>query len=180
MSLYRPRTQLRLQSAVASRLPLPVLPRHTRFPALHLEPDRLELPEETRQELTEYLDERRLLTSRLNVRAPAYRWVAVKVQLRAEPGIERAAVEREVLQVLYRFLNPLVGGPTKDGWPFGRDLFVSDVYQSLQQVRYVQFIRSVEMRTARPGGAGVGEPVESIEVVAHGVIASGLHEVEFV
>jgi len=156
-----------------------VVPRVIR-PEGFLEPAQLELPEDTRLRLTDYLDERRLLTSRLNVRTPAYRWVAVHVRLRAQPGIETARVEREVLRVLYRYLNPLVGGPDGTGWPFGRDLFVSDVYQSLQEAPFVQFIRNVEMRAARPGGAGTGQPLDTLEVVAHGVIASGIHEVEFV
>jgi hypothetical protein len=130
--------------------------------------------------LSSYLDQRRLLTTRLDIRAPAYRWVAVKAQLRATPGTSQEEVEAEVLARLYRFLNPLVGGPQGTGWPFGRDLFVSDVYQSLQNTPNVQFIRGVEMYAAGEGGAAEGKPVESLEVVSHGVIASGIHEVEFI
>jgi hypothetical protein len=44
----------------------------------------------------------------------------------------------------------------------------------------VQFIRNVELRLAKPGGEAQGDPVEFLEMVAHGVIASGLHSVEFV
>jgi hypothetical protein len=44
----------------------------------------------------------------------------------------------------------------------------------------VQFIRAVEMHAARSDGAPQGDPVEIVEVIAHGVIASGTHEVEFV
>lgn len=156
-----------------------VIPRILR-PAGYLEPTDLQLPTESIERLTEYLDERRLLTSRLDVRTPAYRWVSIKVSLRAAPGYNQSDVEAEVLSLLYRFLNPIVGGPDGKGWPFGRDVYVSDVYQSLQQARNVQFIRSVEMRSARPGGAGTGQPVETIEIVEHGVVASGIHEVEFV
>ena len=83
-----------------------------------------------------------------------------------------------MLARLYRFLNPLVGGPDSEGWPFGRELFVSDVYQCLQGLADVQFIRSVEMFEARPGGEAQGEPVESLVVAPHGVIASGKHSVE--
>jgi hypothetical protein len=89
-------------------------------------------------------------------------------------------VEAEVLARLYRYLNPLVGGSGGNGWPFGRDLFVSDVYQSLQGTPNVQFIRSVSMSLAGDDGAPEGKPVENIEVVSHGVIASGIHQVEFV
>ena len=85
-----------------------------------------------------------------------------------------------MLSRLYHYLNPLTGGPDGDGWEFGRSLFISDVYQCLQGIPNVQFIRSVEMYDAKAGGEPQGAPVESLEVVAHGVIASGKHSVEFV
>ncbi len=149
-------------------------------PAGYLEPARLELDEADVAALAAYLDERRLLTTRLDIRAPAYRWVTVRAQLRATPGANEANVEAEVLARLYRFLNPLTGGPDGKGWEFGRELFLSDVYQSLQGIPNVQFIRNVEMFAAAPGGEPQGNAEESVEVVAHGVIASGVHEVEFV
>ena len=149
-------------------------------PEGYLDPDQLALNPDDVAALTEYLDERRLLTTRLDIRPPAYYWVACRVQLRAAPGVDQATVEAEALRRLYHFINPLTGGPDGKGWPFGRDLFVSDVYQCLQGMPNILFIRGVQMRAARAGGAGQGEPVESIEVIAHGVAASGTHEVEFV
>ena len=89
-------------------------------------------------------------------------------------------MQAAVLERLYAFLNPLTGGPDGKGWPFGRHLFVSDVYQCLQGLPNIQFIRSVELYTARPGGEAQGTPLETLEIVAHGVIASGKHSVEFV
>ncbi|MFQ5401118.1 MAG: putative baseplate assembly protein [Anaerolineae bacterium] len=149
-------------------------------PAGYLDPAQLELNEADMAALAAYLDERRLLTTRVDVRAPAYRWVAARVQLRAAPGADQAEVEAEVLARLYRFLNPLTGGPDGKGWPFGRDLFLSDVYQCLQGISNVQFVRNVELFAAAPGGGPQGDAAESLEIVAHGVVASGVHEVEFV
>lgn len=149
-------------------------------PAGFLSPSQLELDNEEIRKLTTYLDERRLLTTRLDTRAPAYRWVAVRVQLRPTPGADTAVLEAEVLSRLYRFLNPLKGGADGNGWPFGRDLFESDVYQSLQGTPNAMFIREVELFITTPGGSPQGNPVETVEVVAHGVIASGKHEVKFI
>ena len=149
-------------------------------PQRYVSPDQLELNAVDVQRLQAHLDERRLLTTRLDIRPPAYYWVACKVQLRASPGADQAEVEAEVLARLYRFLNPLTGGSDGKGWPFGRDLFTSDVYQCLQGMPDVQFIRGVEMYKAQPGGEAQGNPVESLEVITHGVIASGIHQVEFV
>lgn len=149
-------------------------------PAGYLEPEQLEPAEDDVEALTAYLDERRLLTTRLDIRAPSYRWIAARVQLRASPGADQEKVRRTVLDRLYRFLNPLTGGADGDGWPFGRDLFLSDVYQSLQGMPNVQFIRNVQLFMAAPDGSPTGDPVDSVEVVAHGVVASARHEVEFV
>lgn len=149
-------------------------------PAVRLDPARLQLNPADVETLTHYLDQRRLLTTRLEVRPPAYYWVSVHVQLRAAPGEEKSVIESQVLSRLYRYLNPLSGGPDGQGWPFGRDLFVSDVYQCLQGIPKIQFVRGLTLRVAQPGGSAQGSPVEAIEVVAHGVIASGIHSVEFV
>ncbi len=156
-----------------------VIPKISR-PEGRLEQQALSLKPEDIAALTAFLDERRLLTTRLDIRPPAYQWVAVKVKLRAAPGADQAVVESEVLKRLYKFLNPLTGGSAGDGWPFGRELFISDVYQCLQGIPNILFVRSVEMFASRPTGEPLGEAVESLEILAHGVVASGIHSVEFI
>jgi hypothetical protein len=102
------------------------------------------------------------------------------VQLRAAQGVNQAEVEQQVLARLYRFLNPLTGGKDGNGWPFGRTLFVSDVYQCLQGMPNLEFVRQVELFTAPPDGTAQGEAIEEIDLVGHGIVASGRHEVLFV
>ena len=157
-------------------LVVPRLPR----PDEYLTPAQLELNAETITALKTYLDERRLLTTRLDVRSPAYQWVKVKVKLRAIPGSNAEMLQAEVLRRLYRFINPLTGGPDGKGWPFDRDLFISDVYQCLQGTPGIQFVQGIEMYKASPTGAASGGPIESLEVLAHSTIASGRHEIEWV
>ncbi len=149
-------------------------------PRGYLSPEDLQVPPQDLAALEAYLDERRLLTTRLEIRPPAYTWAAVEVQLRPAPDADPRRVERLVLQRLYAYLNPLTGGAQGTGWPFGRELFLSDVYQCLQSLPDVLFTRNVSLYQADPGGEARGEARESIEVVAHGVIASGRHRVTFV
>jgi len=149
-------------------------------PEGRIDPQTLNLKQEDIAAITSYLDERRLLTTRLDIRPPAYQWVSVKVKLRPAPGADQNQVRSEVMGRLYKYLNPLTGGPTGDGWPFGRELFLSDIYQCLQGIPNVLFVRTVEMYAARPTGETVGESVESLEILAHGVVASGTHSLEFV
>jgi predicted phage baseplate assembly protein len=149
-------------------------------PDYYLDPKELEPDSEDLKKLDTYLNDRRLLSTRMDIRGPAYRWVSVKVQLRASPGVPNDDVEAAVLARLYKFLNPLTGGQNGTGWSFGRELFISDVYQSLQGIPDVQFIRNVEMYEASPGGSAEGKSVENLDLVTHGVVASGIHKVEFV
>jgi predicted phage baseplate assembly protein len=129
--------------------------------------------------LARYLDERRLLTVRLDIRAPVYYWVAARAVVRAAPGANHAQVEEAVLERLYRFLNPLVGGANGRGWPLGRDLVLSDLHQCLQNIPGVQFIRDVQLFVTAAGEGPRGDPVTAVDVVGHGVIASGVHEIVF-
>ena len=142
--------------------------------------EQLELKQdEVYRHLSRYLDERRLLTVRLDIRAPVYYWVAARVVARALPGANHAQVEETVLRRLYQFLNPLVGGPDGRGWPFGRDLVISDLHQCLQHIPGVQFVRDVQLYVTAAGEGPRGEPVTTVDVVGHGVIASGVHEIAF-
>jgi predicted phage baseplate assembly protein len=155
-----------------------VIPRMN-FPAGRLDRELLKIKPEDKATLTAYLDERRLLTTRVDVRDPAYYWVSIEVQLRAAPNAQPTKVEADVLARLYAFINPLTGGPEKNGWPFGRSIYLSDIYPCLQGIADVLFVRSVEMYPVQEDGRR-GNPVESIELVAHGVVASALHHVTFV
>lgn len=174
----QPRTR-EAEQVVPALVYVLVIPRIPRPEGRH-EQAQLEPKAEDVAKLSAYLDERRLLTTRVNVRPPAYIWVSVRVELRAAPNTPQAQIEANVLARLYRFLNPLTGGLEGTGWPFGRDLFISDVYQCLQGLPDVQFIRSVEMFQTQSGGEPRGTPAEVIEVFAHGVVASGVHRVSFV
>jgi predicted phage baseplate assembly protein len=146
-----------------------------RLTAKQLEPDKDDIAK-----LENYLDERRLLTTRLKVGSPEYKSVAVKVKLQTILGVEPRKVEEEVLNRLYRFLNPLTGGQDGKGWPMGQDLLLADVYQCLQGLAHVQFIRGVELFEADDDGRPVGQAVETVEVIGHEMIMSGLHTVEIV
>lgn len=166
-------------ASTAGRVFVLVIPRIVN-PYGYIEPGQLDFSEADKATLTAYLDERRILTARLDVRQPAYQWAAVRIALGVAPGTDKAIVEREALLRLYRFLNPLVGGADGRGWPFGRDLFVSDIYQCLLGLPNVLFIRQVEIFAAQPDGGARGDAMEQLEVLTHGVIASGIHEIRFI
>ena len=142
-----------------------------------LEPEQLELPARVRREVAAYLDERRLLTSELVLDTPRYTWISVSARLRARPAADRSRVEREASEALYRYLHPAIGGPSGDGWPFGRELFAGELYSQLQQVAGVDVVEQVVLHVVDPSTSEMGPPQTEVLLEANGLLCSWRHDV---
>jgi hypothetical protein len=136
---------------------------------------------ELRSRVLAYLNERRPLGTTIDVRQPQYIWVSVLATLRVPEGSNAeliAQVQRRAEETLYRFLNPLIGGARGDGWPFGRDLSVSEIYGQLQRVPSIEFVEEVQLGIAEPGGVARGGTAgPRLAVPRHGLICSAQHQV---
>lgn len=140
----------------------------------------LKLPPATEVRLRDYLDSRRLLTTRMEVRAPQYVWVAVETRVKPQPKAEPERVRRDVKAALYRFLHPLFGGPEGTGWPFGQPLTIDKVYaliQTVPGVAYATELKLYPIDLTDPLGQRLGQSNQVIEVPANGVIVSYYHNV---
>ena len=51
---------------------------------------------------------------------------------------------------LAAFMHPLTGGPEGKGWPFGRNVYVSEIYDILDRQRGVDYVKRTEV--PRQGG----------------------------
>src|SRR5262249_37140611 len=120
----------------------------------YIPPEQLTLSAELRAAVLAYLDERRPLGTTLEGAPPSYRWISVQAELRlparAAPGLA-TEVQRRAQDALLRYLNPATGGPRGTGWPFGRDLHVSEVYGLLQRIPDVEFVDDVGIGLVEPG-----------------------------
>lgn len=120
----------------------------------------LELADALARDVENYLDQYRLLTTTLLVREPAYEGVRVHVNVVIEPLSSPESVRNRVMDALRAFLCPLniveegsflknILGENWDGWPFGRDLYVSEIHSLLQQVPGVRYIQDVWLEHRR-------------------------------
>ena len=108
--------------------------------------------------VTAYLEPRRLLTTFLHVIGPQY--VPVDIQATVAPLADvdvtlkdsegNNVFEKKVSNALDRFLRPLHGGEDGDGWPFGRNIFVSELYQLLDQLPDVDYVTDVTVNSDDP------------------------------
>ncbi|HET6548803.1 MAG TPA: putative baseplate assembly protein [Solirubrobacter sp.] len=163
-------------------VPLHLVPRiHPADRRLHF--DELMPDQDLLDEVAEYLDERRLIGTTVELKPCRYRGLSVVVNLQARPLADTARVEQDVAHALYTYLNPLVGGNPAgpgQGWPFGRALNQGELYGVVHAVDGVEFVRILRLyetnletgeQSAKPAGTHI--VLESDELMA-----SGLHIVK--
>lgn len=122
------------------------------------------------------LDERRLLGTRLVVEPPRYQGITVVARLVA-PETVAGRVREDALEALYRYLNPLRGGPDGGGWEFGRPVQFGEVFAVLQRVPDVTLVGEVRLFPANPLTGERGASVERLDVAANALVFSHQHQV---
>jgi hypothetical protein len=144
------------------------------------------------RQVENYLYERSLASlvstpvPRIQVTGPGY----IKVSTEAEivpKNIERAGdVEERAIANLEHFFHPLRGGPENKGWPFGRDVHLSEVMQVLQNTEGVDYVKSLRLSAVKDteGDSDVQGTTETIEkspariyLEPHYLVYSGKHTI---
>jgi hypothetical protein len=129
--------------------------------------------------VTEYLDDRRLLTCELAIERPVYIHVAVVARLRVHARANRNRVADEGLAALYRYIHPTTGGPDGSGWPFERPLFVAEVYSLLQGIEGVDTVEDAVLYQVDPRTGERGRPLSRITPGTEGLLCSAEHRIHF-
>ena len=80
------------------------------------------------------LEPARLLTTRIHVVRPRFVTVSVRLTIVPRRGTDPESVRDEAVARIEKFFDPLDGGFDGHGWPFGRDVYVSEVYQLVNQI----------------------------------------------
>ena len=112
-------------------------------PAETLQLDHFALPDDMIGRIGSYLDERRVLGTRIEIGTPYYQGVTVAALLTARPGRPPSLVRDRALRTLYDYINPLTGGPEGTGWPFDADLNSALVFQVLEAVEGIERVEEV-------------------------------------
>jgi hypothetical protein len=140
---------------------------------------RLVLQPDLQAEIRGYLDPYRLLATIMNIREPNYVGVKVSAEIAVTEFSQPEVVKARVLQQISRYLSPLALGPAAErseafgpdweGWPFGRSLYVAELYSLIQQVPGVKHVLDVHL-SSRPillgeAGAARAESGQRVEIL---------------
>ena len=134
-------------------------------------------------EIRTHLDKYRLLATVLNIREPCYIGVKVHAEIAITTFSRPEAVKAKVIERLNEFLSPLslikddqpsdLFGSQWEGWPFGRDMYISELFALIQQVPGVKHVLDVRAsyRTIQLGKAVQNQKEASGSVVDQTTLA---------
>ena len=110
-----------------------------------------------KDDVAEFLDERRLITCRHHVVGPGYTSVSIKTEVAGASQVRKERLKERIKKNLKEFFHPLNGGPDVGGkgWPFGRDVYASEVFQVIEDTDGVEHVESLDLRTTDAGGGWV-------------------------
>ncbi|MCA9519704.1 MAG: baseplate J/gp47 family protein, partial [Myxococcales bacterium] len=93
----------------------------------------------------QFLYERKLVTTKINVVRPRYIEVSVKIEIVRLATGSSDKVKKEIEERLRYFLHPLRGGRVGKGWPFGRGVYKVDLYQVVEGVNGVDMVDKIRI-----------------------------------
>ena len=127
-----------------------------------------------------HLDRHRLLTTRVHVIEPEYVGVSVRATVRLFAEFGQTETLARVQKSLDDFLRPLPldDDPVGEGWPFGRTVFRSEIYQLIESVEGVDCVEKVTLAAT---GVGVARsPEGNILIPPQSLVYPGAHSIEIV
>jgi predicted phage baseplate assembly protein len=141
---------------------------------------KLQLRPDLRETLRRYMDQYRLLTTTLNIREPRYLGVRVTAEVVPSDYSRPETVQVRVRSLLNHFIVPLALQPNPDdaailgegweGWRFGQDLYISELFSLIQHVPGVKHVLDVQVGY-RP--LVLSDEVAELEEVPAGEAAEG-------
>ncbi|MEU6328576.1 putative baseplate assembly protein [Streptomyces sp. NPDC047049] len=114
------------------------------------------------------------------VETPDY--VGLRIEAQVRPADFQTAMERTELaaaaeRALYRWFNPVDGGPDGTGWPLGRPVYAGEAYRVLEEVPGIGRVASATLFQLDPAAGGSGNPVDAIPLHANQCVYSVEHRV---
>lgn len=131
-----------------------------------------------------FLEPGRLLTTRLHVVAPQFVTVGISATLALKSDADSEAIQSGAIDRIEVFFDPLKGGPDRQGWPFGRGVYLSEIYKLLQDIPGVAYVRrNINVKTGREseelsvadaeqwrGRLNTLDELEAIELLPHELV----------
>ena len=146
--------------------------------------------EKLRQEVSDYLEERRVLTNLLHVTYPRYLPIIVTAEIKIwskalATGLVSSTNDYQI-QVetkIKEFLHPVLGGTEKRGWEVGQDIVISSLLDLIQPEPAIGFVATLTVQAGPPEydpperPSFLGNSSVWVQLADYELICSGTHDV---
>jgi hypothetical protein len=96
------------------------------------------------QEITNFIEPRCLLTTRLHLINPCAVWILLSVEIGTKQTAQQSNSNLRNIcnDALSLFYDPFLGGKKGEGWSLGRNVYISELLELIEQIPLVDFIDS--------------------------------------
>lgn len=101
--------------------------------------------EELKKKIKEYLDARKLITTRLRVVGPDYNQVKLQVWVSLKENTLSGTVINDAVRSIKIYFDPIKGGKDGKGWMLGRPIYRSEIFQLLEGIKGVDHVVKVKI-----------------------------------
>jgi len=122
-----------------------------------------------------HLENHRLITTDIHIIEPEYVKISVQCTVHVMKRYSSGEVTKRINTKLKHFLHPLTGGPDEKGWPFGRSVFPSEIYEIIDDVEGVDYATDVLLRAGE-----LEYQKEAIRIPRYGLAFFGEQYIEFI
>jgi len=119
-----------------------------------------------------HLCKHRLITTQIEVAGAEYVEISVKATVKIKPEYETSKVKQNVEEILQEFLHPITGGPDGNGWPFGRSVFKSEIYERIDNMESVDCVHNIQLENGKYSFDGL-----KIEIPENALVYSKTHNI---
>ncbi|NEN97638.1 MAG: hypothetical protein F6K50_19540 [Moorea sp. SIO3I7] len=90
----------------------------------------------------DYLEQRRLITTKIHVVRPRYLTISIRLTIHLNREAKETDTRGDINNALEEFFRvvPDRNNPQQPSWPFGRNVYVSEIYQLLDKLEGVDYI----------------------------------------
>lgn len=125
------------------------------------------------QALQDFFQDRCLLTTRHHVVGPSFVSVEISATLFLREDAPPEKTLQAAIEALYDFFDPLHGGTEREGWPFGRAVYASEIYALFEKIDLVEYVDGADLKVAqadawrlqKEGASTVGVTLDVHELV---------------
>jgi hypothetical protein len=104
--------------------------------------------------VSDHLQPRRLLTVRQAIVPPLYVPIQAELIVAARRDVPAETLRPRLVAALTGFLDAATGGPEGEGWPFGRNVYLSELYRLLEiEASGVDYVPGITLSSTCPESA---------------------------